>query len=270
MEQSFVPFSDIFINKLYRAKPFKMPVLHYHDGYEIFFISHGKRNFFIADNEYNLEKGSVLLIKPFEMHFSFSAENPVHERYVINFKKEHLEKYLNDDELKIIDSVFDKRILSLNSDMQSYILKLLDTMTNNNNGSEFSKKAAIFELIHLCSLLRTEPSNIELSAKLSPIFEAVRYINSNYKYDLSLSDLSEFTHLAPEYFCRQFKRTTGTTFLQYLNNIRVNKAHQLLTTTDKSISAISEECGFSSVAHMTRLFNKYYGMPPSKFNRIKN
>lgn len=270
MHSSFVPFPNIFINKLYRTRPFTMPVLHYHDGYEIFYINDGSRNFFINDIEYRLNRGSVLLVKPFEMHFSFSCENPAHERYVINFKREHLESFLTDREFKEIDILFEKRILKLGIDMQKYIATLLDIMdADNKENSDFVKKAVVSELIHLCHLLQKEPADKNDFLELSPIFEAVKYINENFRQDLSLSDLSSLTHLAPAYFCRQFKKITGATFLQYLNNIRVNKAHLVLTTTDKSISTIAEECGFSSVAHMTRIFNKNYGMPPSKFDRKK-
>lgn len=273
MNSSYVPFPDLFINRLRRTKPFAMPVLHYHDGYEIFYVKEGGRDFFINDSEYHINAGAVLLIRPFEMHFSFSAENPIHERYVINFKQEHLDDFLTDSEFQRIDSLFDKRVLRLDANKQKYLNNLFEIMTNINKNiddSKIAQKVAPAELLHLCYILQSAKSDNNESLKLSPIFSALKYINENFEQDLSLAYISNFTHLSQEYFCRLFKKTTGTTFVQYLNNIRVNNAHRLLTTTDKSLSKIAEECGFSSVAHMTRIFNANYGIPPSKFNRKTN
>ena len=58
---------------------------------------------------------------------------------------------------------------------------------------------------------------------------------------------------------------TGVTFLYYLNNVRLKKAHILLTTTTRSIRDIAADCGFSSTGQMTRLFNQFYGSSPRKF-----
>ncbi|MCC8168990.1 MAG: AraC family transcriptional regulator [Oscillospiraceae bacterium] len=269
MRETYVPFPELFVNRMKRTKPFDMPVLHYHDGYEFFYVIDGERDFLLNDTEYRLKKGDALLMKPFELHFSFSSPSePMSDRYAVNFKPEQLSEILDENEFKEIDNIMNRRMLHMNAEQQRYILRLL-TMTDNDNadGSPFAKKAAKAGIVQLFALLRFTQTVSAESGENNAVLKAIKYINENYRYDITLSDISDFCYLNPSYFCRKFKSVTGITFLQYLSDVRVNNAHRLLTSTDKSIREIADECGFSSLAHMTRLFNKSYNTPPSKINR---
>ena len=69
------------------------------------------------------------------------------------------------------------------------------------------------------------------------------------------------------HFCRIFHSATGATFLEYLYNVRLAKAHQLLLGSDLSLNEISSRCGFSSTSHLTRIFKNAYGIPPREFRK---
>ncbi|MGN1203374.1 MAG: helix-turn-helix domain-containing protein, partial [Eubacterium sp.] len=77
----------------------------------------------------------------------------------------------------------------------------------------------------------------------------------------------KYSHMSRANFCRVFKKETGNTFLQYLNNLRIAYAHSLLTETNMPIQRISEKSGFSSVLHFDRVFKNIHGITPSAMRK---
>ena len=80
--------------------------------------------------------------------------------------------------------------------------------------------------------------------------------DSQYGVKYQLDDLSKLLNLNQSYFCRLFKQATNSTFIEYLNFVRVCKAEKLLFTTNKTVSEISMDVGFSSVSYFNRVFKK--------------
>lgn len=71
------------------------------------------------------------------------------------------------------------------------------------------------------------------------------------------------------HLCHTFKEITGATVLEYLNNVRLSKAHSLLMDTGYSMEEIARETDFSSSLNLTRVFKKAYGMAPTQFRKRK-
>ena len=124
-------------------------------------------------------------------------------------------------------------------------------------------------LVFISELLKQEEISEGLSAERIPeeIVSAIRYINRHYSEFVSLEQAAERVHMSRYHFCRIFHSATGATFLEYLYNVRLAKAHQLLLGSDLSLSEIAARCGFSSTSHLTRIFKNAYGMPPREFRK---
>ena len=73
--------------------------------------------------------------------------------------------------------------------------------------------------------------------------------------------------MSKSHFCHLFSKETGSTFLQYVNNLRISEAHRLLLETDMKIHEISDNVGFHSVAQMTRVFKSIHGVSPSQLRK---
>ena len=99
------------------------------------------------------------------------------------------------------------------------------------------------------------------------IVSAIRYINRHYSEPISLEQAAGRVHMSRYHFCRVFHSAAGATFLEYLYNVRLAKAHQLLLGSDLRLSEIASRCGFSSTSHLTRIFKNTYGMPPGEFRK---
>ena len=105
---------------------------------------------------------------------------------------------------------------------------------------------------------RTEKSN-------SIIGMAKDYIRGNYNRDISLDDVSRAVNISPYYFSKIFKENTGENFIEYLTNIRIDKAKELLGTTEYSMKEICSMVGYSDPNYFSRSFKKNVGVTPTEY-----
>ena len=96
----------------------------------------------------------------------------------------------------------------------------------------------------------------------------VKYINSNYASKISLNDVAESVFLNKTYLCQLFKKQLGIGFNEYLENARINKAKELMSTTDDNITQIAIDVGYSSQSYFTKVFKKKTGMSPSYYKSV--
>ena len=108
------------------------------------------------------------------------------------------------------------------------------------------------------------PIDDELITKIMPVFE---YIDRNYSEHLTLDDLAKSVNFHKEYFCRLFKKATGSTVIDYLNFVRVYKAEKLLRK-NSNITDVAYRVGFASASYFTKIFKKYRLCSPSTYRRI--
>ncbi|MBO6240938.1 MAG: helix-turn-helix domain-containing protein [Butyrivibrio sp.] len=94
---------------------------------------------------------------------------------------------------------------------------------------------------------------------------ALNYINDNFHKDISLDDVSRVVNISPYYFSKIFKEENGLNFIEYLTNIRIDKAKKLLEDTDLSIKEICISCGYTDPNYFSRSFKKNVGVTPTEY-----
>ena len=99
----------------------------------------------------------------------------------------------------------------------------------------------------------------------SVLRRAERFIWDNYTRKISLEEIAAYSGLSAPYFSTIFKEEMGENLSSYLNRLRVEKASNLLMTTGKTLSEISEICGFEDQSWFSKIFKKYNGISPGKF-----
>jgi two-component system response regulator YesN len=97
------------------------------------------------------------------------------------------------------------------------------------------------------------------------IDQAVQYIKTHYQKDISLVDVSRQVDVSPYYFSKIFKDSTGENFIDYLTNLRMEKAKALLKETDSSIKEICVQVGYSEPNYFSRTFKKNVGVTPTEY-----
>ncbi len=110
------------------------------------------------------------------------------------------------------------------------------------------------------TVVHDKPSNTVLVNKV------IDYINKNYTAnDLSVAEISAYFDFTPTYLGTTFKKITQQSLLQYITNIRMDKAKDLLTHTDTSITEISECVGYSDVFYFSKKFKAIHGCSPKEY-----
>lgn len=94
---------------------------------------------------------------------------------------------------------------------------------------------------------------------------AGKYIQDNYSKDISLDDVSRVVGISPYYFSKIFKEETGVNFIEYLTNIRIERAKELLATSDMSMKEICSMCGYPDPNYFSRTFKKNVGVTPTEY-----
>ncbi len=99
------------------------------------------------------------------------------------------------------------------------------------------------------------------------ITRAIEYINANLTESLTIDNICKKIHVSKYHFCREFKKATGFTVMDYILKTRIVIAKSLLQETKKSISEISENCGFSSISYFSRAFKNETSFSPLKYRK---
>lgn len=95
-----------------------------------------------------------------------------------------------------------------------------------------------------------------------------KYIQNHFDKDISLDDVSREVNISPYYFSKIFKEGTGANFIEYLTGIRIEKAKELLSTTEYSMKEICTMCGYSDPNYFSRSFKKNVGVTPTEYKSV--
>lgn len=95
------------------------------------------------------------------------------------------------------------------------------------------------------------------------IEHAKEYMGNHFAKDIRLEDVASEVFLSPNYFGWLFKKVTKLTYIEYLTQVRMEKAKSMLEMTAQSIQVISEKVGYNDPNYFSQVFKKYYGIRPS-------
>ena len=96
----------------------------------------------------------------------------------------------------------------------------------------------------------------------------IRYFNEHYQEKISLDRIARNMYLSTFYLSKIFKSETGDTPINYLIELRMEKARELLEAAPGlSIQNVAEMVGYDDAYHFSKLFKKHYGEPPTKYKR---
>lgn len=100
------------------------------------------------------------------------------------------------------------------------------------------------------------------------VLQAVDYISQNYAKSINLEMTAEYVSKSKNYFSYLFKKELGISFVEYLNQVRVEAAKKLLDTTDEKTYEISEKVGYSDYKYFSSVFKKITGVSPAQYKKM--
>lgn len=233
---------------------------HYHDFYELEFISSGSAVVTINSEKYNLTKGDAYLLRPTDLHeFSAVGETQI---YSISFMPERVNaKIMDDFTMKagyLLTSLSNK-----DSQLFEGLLAKTTILTKQNRQKEVV--SAVLDIL-ISTLLNYAESAKTLDYEDS-IYEAIKYVNNNFTKDPTLDEVAKVAGFGVTYFCRKFKKVTGKTYTQYLSEIKIDFAARLIARSNTAITEICFISGFNSISQFIREFKRIMGISPSAYRK---
>lgn len=247
-------------------------VKHTHDFYEIFLIAKGKVKHIINDNEQILDEGTMIFMRPNDIHYYQRHEK---------------------DEVELINLAFPKKTIT---DLFDYLgegfeaERLLESKLPPSTILSSTEKIILkerFEKLQLIPLSKKSEIRTALRILLAEIM--TNYFSKSFwiqrssiprwleetrsgmqqkeKFVNGFESMVEISHRSKEHLCREFKKHYAQTPTEYINDLRLNYSANLLMTTDESIPYISLESGFENLSHYYHLFKKKYNLSPGDFRK---
>lgn len=189
--------------------------------------------------------------------------------------------------LSAMFTLLSENISSLRNHCLQFALMLCSFLSNSAS-EDFCiqrKYASLLQQLYTCADVSSLKHCMSLTEKLffqsltekdgkqsynEAIHQAIKYIQQNYVAKITLTSAAAHVFLSPAYFSRKFKEETGKNFNQYLNEIRVEKAKQLLRETNFSLSKVALSTGFENQSYFAKVFHHLTGTTPNSYRLIEH
>lgn len=245
---------------------------HYHPEYELTYIVRGTGYRIVGNSHEQFLSGDLVLLGSNLPHTWWGKldDNHSSEAVVIQFSKEFIEPFLSLNECQTVKKLLEKSSRGLKIEADEYLLGKITKLV------EAKDFQSILQLLTILNELADKPSSIlcaesyhnVISKKIeSRINKICSYLQNHYQESISLKEVADIVHMSESNFCKFFRKSTSTTFSDYLNDLRITEACHLLLYTDDPINKVADSCGFESLSYFNRVFLRKKQMTPSQFRK---
>ena len=251
--------------------------LHFHEEYEILFVTDGMIEITVNNKAIVAQKGDVIFLNTYESHFTKVLKTP-YKRYVLMLSPDVLEKKITD--LNLL-GIFKKRTsdfrFCLHFNEQGIIKNFIEMIikeVQTGNNDEYSERVQLMLVEHILILaLRKQKGDLLYNSDddiniVRLIFKVQSFLDDHFSENLRIRDISQQFHISAPYFSSCFKQYVGQSPKKYLMQLRLNAASHKLTHSSESIIDIAYSAGFADVNNFIRRFKETFGLTPSQFRKI--
>lgn len=247
---------------------------HCHDFYEFLLMLDGEIIHNVNSVQQILSKGDLVFIRPDDYH-AFFQHGEACKYLNLGFSKSTMVHFCNfiglDLETDKIYTTKNPPIKKLSTYQLESFLKKVDPLkyafaTNYEKTINIEFKQVLFNMLSLFVKEHKESISAQEPKWLTILMEEMHL--PKY-FSKGVSEMMHLTGFSSEYIARTFKKHYKMTPIQFLTNVRMNYASNLLKYSNEEIVIISENCGFDSLSHFYRVFKKYKGISPAKY-RVEN
>ncbi|MDD4773863.1 MAG: AraC family transcriptional regulator [Eubacteriales bacterium] len=236
--------------------------LHFHHCLEIIYIFDGTQKFYVENTEYNISKGDLLIIFPYQIHEFIRSCNKsiliIIDTYLLNEYNNEFNNY------KPVSPVIKSHDLPLN--FESSILYLISI---NNQPSSYNTSITkgiitviIGEIFKRIKIIENNNTNCDLMRRV------ISYCMRNYKSpDMSMQKMSSDLKMSQSYLSHFLADKLHTNYNTYINSLRIDNACNLLNETALSVIDIAFACGYNNLRTFNRAFKKHKSKSPTEYKK---
>ncbi len=277
LEQELVNPMDGAIRYLEHGYPNPLVRWHYHEEYELHLIVASRGKAFVGDYIGPFYAGHLVLTGPRLPHnwISYLKHG---ERYdlrdmVLQFKHETIANAASSfRELEQLLAFLESakhgiEFFGMGEIVQDYMIQIRDSfgIPRLTQFLLLMQEIAQCENFRLLSISRVE-SNLDKAGQ-DKISTVVDFITENFQSDISLGLVAEMAGMSPSHFSRFFRKATGNTFKDFFTGVRISKACELLSTSDRQITSICYDVGYNNIANFNRRFLERKKVSPREYRR---
>jgi AraC-like DNA-binding protein len=266
----------IAIENAIHAFAFEMPFFefkwHYHPEFELTLIIKGNGMRLVGDSYLPFQAGDLVLLGsgiPHTWESDINAQENV-GAVVIQFSEDFIASYMNSDAFYKIKKMLQSTVRGLFFP-NSFSIEIEQKMLTISTEKGVKQITALLNVLNdlafenyetLASAFYSPKNSKENETRINTVFN---YIKKNAASTILLQQAAASVHLTTGAFCKFFKRMTGKTFSDYVNEIRIGNACNLLSHTDKTVAQIALISGFENQTYFNRVFLKKKNCTPKQF-----
>ncbi|MCF0228533.1 MAG: helix-turn-helix domain-containing protein [Parasporobacterium sp.] len=240
---------------------------HFHSDIEIIFVIEGIVNVVVEGTEFILESEEILLINSSKPHYiSVSGESIICD---LTISYEMLTELLNEEYVAFWCSKLTARDPGYGEMLQIF-REIIVLRLANEPRSSFRLLECYSRLLNrLVMDFKVDSSQWDQGGgdDAARVGYVINYIGLNYDEPVSLQNLADKLYVSASTLSRVFKKTTGMKFPDYVNQVRMQHAVKDMLNTNKSMTDIAVDNGFSSPSSFNRVFKDIYNTSPSQYKK---
>ncbi len=254
---------------------------HWHKEIEIIYASRGRVNIGVGESIVVLEEGEIFFFASGEPHYFLSSPNS--ERYVYQFDLKLFDESILRTKEESLISLFEQGerhsrywSKSLSRKIKKLLLELQQLDHTQPFGENYLAMSSLYRLVgefyrslpRNAAKEKVTPNAVHRKETLERLNQVFEYIENRYREAITVEDVAKFVGFSPYYFTRFFKKNTGQTFIQFLNEYRVNQAKFILANEKLPMTDVAEKAGFASVKTFHHVFKEAVGKSPLQYQKM--
>ena len=255
-----------------------LPFWHFHPELELVYVNNAKGKRHIGSHLSYFDNSQLILIGASLPHSGFADRFTTNgSETIIQFKEDFLgSNFFKIPETQAIKTLFEKakKGILFNGDTKTEVGPKIEALLNKKGMERIIGFLEILKDLSFSknyTLLNVDGFSFEVepqdNRKIDVIFE---FVSKNFKRPIPLDEIADKVSMTVPAFCRYFKKATGKTFTQFVNEFRIVHSTKLLAENPTSITDICFESGFNNFSHFNKLFKKFTGKSPLKYrNEMK-
>jgi AraC-like DNA-binding protein len=249
---------------------------HFHPEYEIVCVLNGSGSRHVGNNFSRYEEGDLVFLGPNLPHAGFGLNaHGLHEEIVIQIREDVIDQsILSRPEMKNIRGLLEKGKYGIcfTGSTKQKITKRLKRMLRLSPFDKYMELVSILNLMANSQDYELLNQDLKISSavtknniRLQNIFE---YVEQHYSEEISIRNVAAIANLSVPSFCNYFRKIMNTTFTDFVNQYRIQRACMLLQQ-ERTIYETCYECGFNNVGYFNKVFKLITKKTPSEFRKQK-
>lgn len=242
---------------------------HYHQNLDMLYVLSGSVEVVIDDKNYILQPEDMILINSNKQHKFINSANLLAIRFEIDYYL--LSQTVGTTQMLFLcNSAVDKN--SAYDKLRHQMKEIIRYYYADGSLDKCYLQSLYYQMLHLLIanfMIKTDEAKIlfDNDAEKERVSEIQSYIQGHYQSAISLNDLADKMFLSTAYLSKYIKKKFGMSFIDYLNNIRLFHAVDELVYTNKSLTHIAMDNGFSTSAAFNKSFKKVFNVSPGEYRK---